>query len=86
MKLRSVYFALAISLVFLVPQVVFAATLTVRSDLWPPYNGEPNTSNQGYMILVLGEIFKQHGYSVDYQALSWDESLDVVRKGASGDI
>jgi len=62
-----------------VAQPLWAETLTVRSDIWPPYNGEPNTPQQGYMIVTLMEIFKPHGITIDYQTMPWEDSLDAVR-------
>jgi len=62
-------------------QAAAAETLSIRSDLWPPYNGEPKSIKPGYMINVLMEIFIPLGYTIDYQQLSWEESIEVVRKG-----
>jgi polar amino acid transport system substrate-binding protein len=58
-----------------------AATLTIRSDNWPPFNGDPKDAKSGYMIDVLREIFVPSGDKIDYQLMSWDESLERVRKG-----
>jgi len=62
-------------------QAAAAETLSIRSDIWPPYNDEPKSIKPGYMINVLLEIFKPQGYALDYQQLSWTESLEAVRKG-----
>jgi polar amino acid transport system substrate-binding protein len=62
-------------------QVATAETLSIRSDLWPPYNDEPKSIKPGYMINVLMEIFLPQGYALDYQQLSWTDSLEAVRKG-----
>ncbi len=58
-----------------------ASTLTVRSDNWPPFNSDPKDVKAGYMIEVLREIYGAAGDKVDYQLMSWDESLEKVRKG-----
>lgn len=58
-----------------------AETLSIRSDTWPPYNAEPKSPKPGYMIQVLWEIFGPLGYKIDYDILSWTESLDAVRAG-----
>lgn len=75
--------AVLLSVAFLCLSSVAAtsATLSVRSDSWPPYNAEPKSPKPGYMIQVLWEIFKPQGYVVDYDILSWAESLDAVREG-----
>lgn len=62
-------------------QSAAAETLSIRADVWPPYNDEPKSNKPGYMIMVLMEIFLRQGYTLDYQTLSWDESLEAVRKG-----
>lgn len=58
-----------------------AETLSIRSDIWPPYNDDPKSIKPGYMINLLMEIFLPQGYTLDYQQLSWTESLEAVRKG-----
>jgi polar amino acid transport system substrate-binding protein len=58
-----------------------AAIITIRADYWPPFNGEPKNVKAGYMIEVLREIFGPLGHTIDYQLLSWDESLAAVRQG-----
>jgi polar amino acid transport system substrate-binding protein len=75
--------ALLLSLLFVaftLPAIA-AETLSVRADLWPPYNDEPKSLRPGYMIMVLMEIFMRQGYALDYQPLAWDESIEAVRKG-----
>lgn len=76
---RIVMFSLV--LFFLSSMAAAAATLTVRSDLWPPYNHEPKSPKPGYMINILWEIYKPAGYVIDYDVMSWTESLDAVREG-----
>lgn len=58
-----------------------AAAITIRADYWPPFNGDPENVKTGYMIEVLREIFVPLGQTIDYRMLSWDESLEAVRKG-----
>lgn len=77
---RKIVWLLILSGALFVPAVA-AETLSIRADLWPPYNDEPKSIKPGYMINVLLEIFLPQGYTLDYQTLSWTESLDAVRKG-----
>jgi len=72
---------LAILLAVSTATTATAEPLTIRADLWPPYNDEPESIKPGYMINVLWEIFKPQGYSIDYQTLSWTDSLEAARKG-----
>lgn len=58
-----------------------AETITIRADNWPPFNGNPKDAKAGYMIEVLREIYAPLGHKIDYQLMSWDDSLTSVRKG-----
>ncbi len=58
-----------------------AATLTVRADNWPPFNGDPKSGKPGYMIEVLKAIFEPQGVQVDYQTMPWNRSKDEVKSG-----
>ena len=58
-----------------------AATLTVRADNWPPFNGDPKSAKPGYMIEVLKAIFEPQGVQVDYQTMPWNRSKDEVKSG-----
>jgi polar amino acid transport system substrate-binding protein len=55
--------------------------LTVRTDSWMPFNGEPGDAKPGYVIEVLKEIFEPAGIKVDYQTKPYKESLEAARKG-----
>lgn len=73
---------LLVALLALGPATSMASeSLSVRSDTWPPYNDDPKGIKPGYMIQVLWEVFKPHGYTIDYQQMSWTDSLEAVRKG-----
>lgn len=81
MRVRLKPLLLALVLTACTLQLAAAETLSIRSDVWPPYNDDPKSMKPGYMINVLMEIFMPQGYALDYQQLSWTDSLDVVRKG-----
>jgi polar amino acid transport system substrate-binding protein len=57
-----------------------AATITVRTDPWPPYTDEPG-DKPGYMTEVAEAIFTAKGHTVDYQIMPWSRALDAVQKG-----
>lgn len=54
---------------------------TVRSDEWPPYNTTADAEQPGYVIEILQAALEPHGYTVDYQTMPWNRSLDSVRNG-----
>lgn len=58
------------------------AALTVRSDVWCPYNCEPGSDRPGFLIEMLRDVFGKAGYRVDYQLMSWNRALSEGRKGA----
>lgn len=72
---------LSLCLLLLLSVSAGAATITIRADTWPPFNGEPKDAKTGYMIEVLREIYGPLGDKIDYQLMSWDDSLSSVRNG-----
>ena len=59
-----------------------ADTVTLRSDYWFPYNGDPeNPRRPGYTIEIIRMALEEGGHKLDYQTLSWDESIEKVRSG-----
>lgn len=71
---------LSLCLVLFLSVSACAETITIRADNWPPFNGEPKNAKPGYMIEVLREICGPLGHKIDYQLMSWDDSLASVRK------
>lgn len=73
---------LLLALTFLLLAIsAIADTITIRSDSWPPYNDDPKDPKAGYMIEVMKAIYEPLGHKIDYQLMSWDESLENVAKG-----
>jgi polar amino acid transport system substrate-binding protein len=60
----------------------FAGTLSIRADYWPPFNNQPSDVKSGYMIDVLREIFTPLGITIDYQIMSWADSLEAAGEGS----
>jgi len=57
-------------------------TLTVRADVWPPFNGNPASTDQpGYGVEVLKAIFEPQGFAIDYQTLPWTRTIKEVTQG-----
>lgn len=66
---------------FMVTQACFGETITFVADAWPPFNGEPNSEQEGYMMDVARAIFEPKGYTVVYKNLPWNRSIQESRKG-----
>lgn len=60
-----------------------ADTITVRSDYWYPYNGEPNRKNEGYMIELLRKAAAANGNTIDYALMDWELALQRTLEGTS---
>jgi polar amino acid transport system substrate-binding protein len=57
--------------------------ITIRADIWEPYNAAPESDKPGYMIEVTKAIFTKAGIKVDYQCKgwTWDRSIEEARQG-----
>ncbi len=78
---RFLPFCLAVLLLAISQLPVTAATLTVRADSYPPYNGTPGDAKPGYVVEILKAIFEPQGITVDYQIRPWSRTLEEVKKG-----
>ncbi|GAB7079256.1 substrate-binding periplasmic protein [Megalodesulfovibrio paquesii] len=63
------------------PQAQAAQPITVRADLWMPYNGYVADTLPGYMVEVVREIFEPLDRVVDYELMSWNRALEECRQG-----
>lgn len=58
-----------------------ADTIVLKSDLWCPYNCEPDSELPGYMIEVAQEALGTFGHTVVYEKLNWLRSVEKARNG-----
>ncbi|MBF0362884.1 MAG: transporter substrate-binding domain-containing protein [Oligoflexia bacterium] len=63
-----------------------AETITIRSDNWMPYNGDPSDKNPGYIIELLKEIYKPYTITIDYQIVPFTRALKETREGKSNAV
>ncbi len=70
---------LAILLISLLVTPALADTITLRADVWCPYNCAPTDKKSGYGIEIVKTIFEKAGHTIDYQILNWAESIDRTR-------
>lgn len=63
--------------------VASADTITVRSDYWFPYNGEPGNAQEGYMIDLLRLAAAANGDTIDYRLMDWELALERTLAGTS---
>lgn len=73
---------LLVLLLVLVSCVSFAGEkISVRADVWMPYNGEPGSDRPGYGIEILQTIFASHSIEIDYQTMPWNRAVADAREG-----
>ncbi|MBI3897483.1 MAG: transporter substrate-binding domain-containing protein [Gammaproteobacteria bacterium] len=56
-------------------------TITLRADVWCPYNCEPESDNPGYMIELAKLAFEKAGHKVSYRQRDWKEAIADSRAG-----
>jgi len=58
-----------------------ANELILAADEWCPYNCEPGSERQGYMVDLAVDILGEAGHTVKYRALNWSRSIEWAREG-----
>ena len=67
-----------------VTSAVSESILTVLGDEWYPINGKPHSTEEGFGLDLMREIFeKKHQIKIDYQLTPWERSVQQVEKGAA---
>jgi polar amino acid transport system substrate-binding protein len=61
--------------------LVAAETVTLRADIYPPFNAIPGSEKPGSMVVIAHKVFGAAGYTVDYQVMPWSRTLDEVEAG-----
>lgn len=80
MQVRPVALFIAL-LAWAVPGLAARPVVSLRSDLWCPYNCTPGAARPGYAVEVAQIVFNAAGYDVDYQLLNWTRSVEDARLG-----
>ena len=63
------------------PTKLAAEEIILSADPWPPFNTEPGSKNEGYLIDVAREVFEPLGHQVTYTCVPWKRALDGTRSG-----
>lgn len=74
-------FVIILSLFLSMASSAMADTISIRADIWCPYNCKPDDKKQGYAIEVIKTIFEAAGHHIDYSNLNWADSIARTRKG-----
>lgn len=59
----------------------YAETITLRADIWCPYNCDTESDHPGFMVEIAKYAFKEAGFSVDYQLMNWARAIEETRRG-----
>lgn len=59
----------------------YGKTISFVSDPWMPLTGDKDSSQRGYLVDIVTEIFQSKGYEVDYEVMPWTRAIEEVRKG-----
>lgn len=59
----------------------FADIISIRADVWCPYNCNPTDKKPGYGIEIVKTVFEKAGHQIDYSNLNWADSIARSRKG-----
>ncbi len=58
-----------------------AETITLVADRWCPYNCDPNTDHQGFMVDIAQRAFAKHNIDLKYAVLPWSRAIQETRDG-----
>jgi polar amino acid transport system substrate-binding protein len=82
MKIPVLLVALAFGHVIQSTSSVAAEKMTLRADLWCPYNCEPKGKDgEGFLVDMMREIFKDTEYQIDYEIAPWTHAVAQTRTG-----
>jgi polar amino acid transport system substrate-binding protein len=60
---------------------VFADEITLRADIWCPYNCEPDSEKPGFQVEIAKYAFEKAGHTIQYSLLNWSRAVLETRKG-----
>ena len=58
-----------------------ADTISLRADIWPPYNATPGSDKPGYIVEIATEIWNYEGHQVNYATVPWERAISEARSG-----
>lgn len=56
-------------------------TITLVADEWPPFNGQPGSRQEGYIVDIARTVFESRGYTVVYRLAPWTRAIEMTRSG-----
>ncbi len=77
---------IAILAVAAMPVLSAQTVITIKSDIWNPFNGDPKAEMPGYAVEILKSVFEKQGYKIDYQVTPWTRSLQELESGKTNAV
>ena len=78
--IRKISFIVLITMTAL-STIATAETISLVADEWPPFNGAPNSENEGFIVDVARAVFEKNEIQVTYETISWKRAIEMVREG-----
>ena len=73
--------AMLLLLALALPVYLTAAEITLVADPWPPFNGDPGSDHEGYLVDVARAVFEPSGDRVVYRTMPWKRAIEGTRSG-----
>ena len=68
-------------LLFYLPNITLAQSISLLTDEWCPYTCELNSDKPGILVEVANKVFSQDDIDIDYQMVNWARAIKKVRVG-----
>jgi polar amino acid transport system substrate-binding protein len=59
----------------------WAEDIVLVADPWPPFNIQPGSDREGYLVDVARAVFEPAGHTVTYMIVPWKRAIDGTRAG-----
>jgi polar amino acid transport system substrate-binding protein len=59
----------------------WAEDIVLVADPWPPFNNQPGSDREGYLVDVARAVFEPAGHTVIYMTVPWKRAIEGTRTG-----
>ena len=80
-RMKRITIHMVFYLIIASPFNATAKTISIVADLWPPFNGNPYSDFEGYMVDITRAVFEAKGFEVRYIILPWTRAVSGTRSG-----
>ena len=72
---RVIFTALFLVPLSILNRPAFSDTISMRADVWCPYNCDPSSKDLGLAIEIAEYAFAKKGHKIDYQIFPWPRTV-----------